>query len=506
MAFTPGFEHDIFISYTHLDNSAPGDEPGWVDRFHDELESWLARRFGHKKIAVWRDKKLRGGTLFDNRIQEVIRDSALFLALLSPNYLNSGYCRKELEWFYKEAETSRYGLSIKDESRIFNVLLRNIHYSTWPSELEGSSGFPMHDQKEGSAEPGESLDHRDLQYKKKLQSVVDAVEAALTSFPRAGGSDVDREAVETEGEAVRVFIADTADTLRTTRDRLAADLKAEGVTIVTDIPPPWDGPGHEAAVKKAVDGADLAVHLLDPWPGRGIDGSPSSTYPCAQVKTGLRSRTRQVVWVPKSLAYEDIEDREYAGFLESLERGTREKPDFEFIRDEKTCLSRLVRQTVDQIRLERETTARGNDAPILLDAHQKDQLFAFRLAAYLSGKGLWVEFNKESVDPVTSLRNFEAALKYVRNLIIVYGMVEPVWVLERVKKTINLVCAQKVETDNTTLENLWVCLVPSNRQTGEFEGLPKFFRIDYLDNRHSDIPDEDVFGPLLASAKAGGTE
>ena len=37
MAFTPGFDNDIFISFNHLDNSAPGDEPGWVDHFHDEL-------------------------------------------------------------------------------------------------------------------------------------------------------------------------------------------------------------------------------------------------------------------------------------------------------------------------------------------------------------------------------------------------------------------------------------------------------------------------------------
>lgn len=502
MAFTPGFENDIFISYCHYDNAAPGDEPGWVDHFHEGLESWLMRRFGRKKITIWRDKKLKGSTLFDNRIKEKIRNSALFMVLLSPNYLNSDYCRKELDWFYSEAGASRYGLSVNNESRIFNVLLKNIPHTSWPPQLKGIGGFPMHDEPGKSDEPGESLDHREILYNKKLRNIVDAVETFLKLFPGAGAGM--EEAGEPEKETLPIFIADTADTLQTTRDRLVADLKAEGVGIVTDIPPPWDGPAHEAAVKKAVDEASLAVHLLDGFPGRKIEGLKSATYPRSQVETGLHSHTRQLVWVPKSLGYKDIEDREYAGFLESLERETREKSGFEFIRDEKTYLPRLIQQTVAQIRREREAEGDDTDAPILLDTHQKDQRFAFKLADYLSGKGLRVEFNQESRDPASGLRNFEEALKHARNLIIIYGSVAPVWVHQRLKKTIQMVYSQLVDRYKTSLENRWLCLLPSCRVTGEIESLTKEFRINFLDNRHSDSPDENVLRPLLESGKSGG--
>jgi hypothetical protein len=308
MSFTPGFENDIFISFCHYDNAAPSNEKGWVDLFHEGLESWLVRRFGHKKVSIWRDKELQGNTLFDDRIREQIRKSALFFALLSPNYLKSEYCLKELEWFHREAGKSRCGLSVNNECRIFNVLLNNVHHSQWLKQLQGTSGFPMHDQKEVSKNRGEFLDYHDHRYNRKLRPIVDAVETILNLFPGAAADDMaKRNQVGEEfpeAEVLRIFIADTADSLQHTRDKLVADLTGEGgkeTHILRKIPPPWDGPGHEAAVKQAVDEADLVVHLLGGWPGRKMEEAKALTFPCAQVEIALRSRTRNWSGFPKTL-------------------------------------------------------------------------------------------------------------------------------------------------------------------------------------------------------------
>ena len=191
MAFTPGFENDIFISYCHDDNDAPRDESGWVDHFHERLESSLVQRFGRKQIAIWRDKELQGSTLFDPRIQEKIRRSALFLALISPNYLKSEYCRTELAWFFAEAQKSTYGLSVNHEYRILPVFLRNIGHTAWPKELKGISGFSMHDQEEDSEKRGAALDHREVLYTKKLRFIVDSVETILPLSPGTGAEPGD---------------------------------------------------------------------------------------------------------------------------------------------------------------------------------------------------------------------------------------------------------------------------------------------------------------------------
>jgi hypothetical protein len=93
MAQVPGFEYDIFISYIHDDNHSPTAAPGWVDRFHDALESMLKYRRGLSDLTIWRDKKLDGNTAFNNSIENKIKHSALFFVLNSRNYPRIDYCR-----------------------------------------------------------------------------------------------------------------------------------------------------------------------------------------------------------------------------------------------------------------------------------------------------------------------------------------------------------------------------------------------------------------------------
>jgi hypothetical protein len=113
MGYLPDFEYDIFISYTHDDNHAPERDAGWVDWFHKRLNSTLIRRLGHQKIKIWRDISLHGNTLFNERIPEVVKSSALFLALNSQHYLKSEYCQQEVCWFCEAAKASPFGLGVK---------------------------------------------------------------------------------------------------------------------------------------------------------------------------------------------------------------------------------------------------------------------------------------------------------------------------------------------------------------------------------------------------------
>jgi WD40 repeat protein len=59
LAVIPGFEYDIFISYAYNDNSPIGNQPGWVEQFHQFLENWLGKRRGFKQLKIWR-KNLAG--------------------------------------------------------------------------------------------------------------------------------------------------------------------------------------------------------------------------------------------------------------------------------------------------------------------------------------------------------------------------------------------------------------------------------------------------------------
>ena len=86
MAYVPGFEHDVFVSYAH------GDDRDWISRFVRALTSALDRRLG-TKTSVWIDEDDNRRTRdFSREIPDSVKASAIFLLLPSPTYIRSAYC------------------------------------------------------------------------------------------------------------------------------------------------------------------------------------------------------------------------------------------------------------------------------------------------------------------------------------------------------------------------------------------------------------------------------
>lgn len=86
MAFVPGFNQDIFVSYSHADDRE------WIDRLLDKLEPELNRWLA-TKVCVWIDEHdLSRSEDFTRAIPDYIRSSAILLILASPSYLASSYC------------------------------------------------------------------------------------------------------------------------------------------------------------------------------------------------------------------------------------------------------------------------------------------------------------------------------------------------------------------------------------------------------------------------------
>src|ERR1017187_3127097 len=88
--FSHGYAYDVFVSYSHVDYD-------WVKRLHTALLSELKTRV--PKIVVWRDDQLRTGDWVDERILPIVRQSAIFLTVVSGAWAGSDYCQKELAEF-----------------------------------------------------------------------------------------------------------------------------------------------------------------------------------------------------------------------------------------------------------------------------------------------------------------------------------------------------------------------------------------------------------------------
>ena len=193
MAYIPGFEYDIFISYAHVDNALlTGQEKGWIQEFYENLDVLLAQRFGRSGLVKiwWDSKKLDGSKVFDVSIEEGIKKSAVMICLLSPGYQASEYCNKELELFHQKAQQEGAGLRINDRTRILNVQLNNISYQEWPKELEGATGFSFHDA-EDRDDFGDRLEAGSAGFRDSLHELRDALWELLSEFQKEFKEDTD---------------------------------------------------------------------------------------------------------------------------------------------------------------------------------------------------------------------------------------------------------------------------------------------------------------------------
>jgi len=178
MSYVSEFEYDIFISYAHDDNTLQ-----WVDLFHDYLKKMLQIVFGKKHpINIWRDSYLDCNQMFDEAIKNTLEETALFIALLSSNYLKSSYCLKELDWFCqhidKKGESLHHG---KSYSRIIHVLLTNISQEQWPGALRGKPGIQFYDES-FNVKPGLPFNVNDKRFDPACRKLVSGIYNVLTAM------------------------------------------------------------------------------------------------------------------------------------------------------------------------------------------------------------------------------------------------------------------------------------------------------------------------------------
>ena len=144
MASIPGFEEDIFISYAHIDNLALDNGlKGWVETLHERLKVRLMQLMG-EEVRIWRDRKLQGNDVFEDALVGRIANVGLLVSILSPRYLKSEWCIREVDEFCRRAAQSG-GLQIGDKLRVFKVVKTHIPLEEHPPLLRGLLGYEFYD-------------------------------------------------------------------------------------------------------------------------------------------------------------------------------------------------------------------------------------------------------------------------------------------------------------------------------------------------------------------------
>ena len=143
---SPDYTHDIFISYSHGDSRGTGSSQlkTWSQEFAARLQGELSIDPKFKNVAVFIDanKRVEHGldpTLpLTAEVRKGIQSSALLTILMSPQYVQSDWCRDERGWWL-EAN----GQNGEFWGRTFVARIWPIDDDAqWPNELRDERGHP----------------------------------------------------------------------------------------------------------------------------------------------------------------------------------------------------------------------------------------------------------------------------------------------------------------------------------------------------------------------------
>src|SRR5271156_5697404 len=102
MAYLPGFDFDVFVSYAHADDEQLNNVH-WVSQFERELAAKLRMVVG-EPVKIWFDhQRVEPADVVDVHIPDQVRRSGILVSVVSPSYVKSAWCNKEIEEFIDAA-------------------------------------------------------------------------------------------------------------------------------------------------------------------------------------------------------------------------------------------------------------------------------------------------------------------------------------------------------------------------------------------------------------------
>lgn len=422
MAYVTGCQHDLFVSYAHVDDEAyRGVEAGWVSTLVEDLLVSVNQEVRSSgKVDIWMDHQLAGNAPLTETLLATLRETATLLVVLSRRYMTSVWCEREREAFLEMVDArSQAG------SRVFLVVLDPIPIDERPPEFRELLGYdfwvqdPLSRRTRRLGVPQRSKD--EAEYWSKLDDLARDLAAELDRIHNEAESS---DTVPTAREAPAgsaVFLAQATEDIMTKRDEVARSLTQAGFRVLPDAnarPYPREAEKYEAAVKADLGRCGLYVQLLSALTGR----SPFWTdlpqgFVRAQYDWACESKVEIMQWRDRTLEEDEIADQDH---LALLRKPTVQKAGLE---EFKQAVERKLR-AIEKVRMSSAAVA----AMVHVNADSEDQELTDAICAVLDQYEDAVGYDLEEID------DLEYVCQSWDGIIFVYGKGKTERVSRRVRK------------------------------------------------------------------------
>ena len=266
---TPAYGGSVFISYARADDEAPPFETavqGWVTFFWHQLRFELTNAGVHQ-AKLWLDRyAIEPAEDFTDKIDEALRHASLIVPILSPNWVQRPWCRKEIARFCE-----LHGPDGKD--RIVLVVKREPPAEHVPEPLRNRLGYRFFaEDPTGTVREFYWRGLQDRQaYLDIVRDMADRIAKRLLDAPAKPAVDASPRTGRT------VYVAASPDELRDARQRLVNDLRHAGYAVLPEEDRLPDTLSRaEEAVRGMLASAETSVHLFGAGEGAKPDGGDES--------------------------------------------------------------------------------------------------------------------------------------------------------------------------------------------------------------------------------------
>jgi hypothetical protein len=336
------FTHDIFISYGHLDDLNPfGQEKGWIDLLHERLLVLVGQALGYEP-KIWRDgHNLQGNDELGGAISEGVTQSLLLVPVISPRYVQSDWCSREMEAFHAgEPPPSEAAPGFR--SRVFKVVktpLPDHLKKREPAHIRNLIGYQFYALDDASGLLTEfSPDPNDKHYWRMLNRLVADITKTLIELKHSSGAkqtgllDVSGlNPLATNAPAITnattvssqplanqangmgasppsklVYLAETTSDLADERELVRDELRQRGYGVLPEQKLPLEEVKQtENTVRAALTRCALSVHLVGTRYGSSPEDDARSVVRIQEELAAQRSAADpaflRLLWMPPGL-------------------------------------------------------------------------------------------------------------------------------------------------------------------------------------------------------------
>jgi serine/threonine protein kinase len=297
---------DVLLNYAAIDDFPLHDgKPGWVSQLHRNLEVRMEQLSG-EKVSIARLPEDAISPLIEAELLQHVPQAKAMISVVSPPFINSQLCRREVEQFWHGAEQTG-GRYIKEKSRLLKVLKTAVSEQQMPrrlldifSPLFGFEFFELDAETGRVREFDETFGPvlKQRFFERVYDLAYDGCQV-LSLLKQVRARDVPPSAPDRDRHWV--YLATTTSDVADERDRIKRELLERGHVVLPDAPLPMLSRDVETVVRDCLAKCTIAIHLL----GRRYGVTPedsSESIPALQVRLtaepACRPDLQRLIWMP----------------------------------------------------------------------------------------------------------------------------------------------------------------------------------------------------------------